>query len=504
MATEESNNIIKTLHVIYNQLADENHVLTKANVAKIFFENSIIDICDYNIFIIYRFLERICPNTEEINSEHFMNLIFCIYNQQTKHQAGMTEPSIDEIVELTEMSEEAQHNLINSNVDLLNGTQNIIKVLKNQIVGKTYSDICYPDFYNHTIELILDSAYILYISNFHESMTELFDMYSTEVKERKIRIINMFDVIYICWKYNIANTLKSNSEVARILQYFFKPGSIDVKILEDIFDDPELKTNKERISEIFRDNDILLENINFTYSTFVMFLSACAIHYKDELETQDQFIQNFEDFFIRVIGLRYNRGPQDEIEMDNKAGNSFRETEPKESEYLGKARRMQEEPDNDDATFLQDCLNVFDKDLPIVPANIKETQNILPNHSNTLFVNKMKEEKFKFPINTLNVEIKAAADKKIKEKEDKEIIKARKPEKKEKKGPTVPIIWEEKPSAEKDKIRTFGHDVVQDLKQRFLKFSYKDVLVNNYVYPSLIREVLVIPKNISKEVRKLN
>ena len=399
------------------------------------------------------------------------------------------------------MSEENVHNIINENADVMTSTENILKVLMSKVNGVNFDYIYYPDFSFDTIKLVLDSDQINFVSNYHEGLEDIFNKYAHNVDERYLRLINLFDIINIVWKYNIANNLKSNNEVAHILQYFFMPEGIDLKVLEDIFDNPELKNDKSKIEEMLKEVHVNLDKVNITFSSFVLFICCCAVHYKEKLETKEDMINNFDDYFKNVLEINWNKNPHEEVDINDKSGNSFIDQEPKESKFLADAKRMQNAPDGDDATFLQDCLSIFDKEFPEVSGSIRETQNVIPNHSNTLFTNKIEENKFKFPINQLQVEIQEANKIKIKAKEDKEIEKAKKPVKKDKKGPTLPVFWEEKPTDQKDKIKTFGHNVVEDMKQRFLKQSYKEVLINNYVYPSLIREVLVIPKNISKEVR---
>ena len=451
---------------------------------------------------VFNYLEMLCPNTEEIQFEHFISLIFYIYNQQIK-QLNHTKDSIDEeekIDEISELSEKDAHNMLIQHLDVMNSTQNILKVLMNKIKGVNYDDVCFPDFNYDTLNLVLEADQINFVANFHEGLEDIFDKYSKDINERYIKIINLFDVINIIWKYNIANNLKSNNEVAEILQHFIKPKGVNLKVLEDIFDNPELKSNRNSIEQMLRQADVNLDKINLTFSSFVLFICCCAIHYKERLETKEDVIHNYDDYLRNVLEIGVNRNPHEEIDLDVNKGNSFKEEEPKESKFLAEAKRMKDAPDGDDTTFLQDCLSIFDKEFPEVTGSIRETQNILPNHSNTLFTNKLENEKFKFPINLLNVEVQVANKIKAKAKEDKEIEKAKKPVKKDKKGPVLPIFWEEMPSNEKDKIKTFGHPAIEDMKQRFLKQSYKEVLLNNYVYPSLIREVLVIPRNISKEV----
>ncbi len=499
METDTSNNIIKNLHSIYNKLADQkSKLLTKTNITKIFFENSLIDICEYNIFDIYYFLEMLSPNSEEIPFEHFISLVFYIYNKQIK-QIGKTDPSLDEIPEISEMSEENVHNILNENPDLMNSTENLIKVLMNREKGVIYDDICYPDFNFDTVKHILDSEQVQVIGNYSEGLQAIFDEYAKTITERQIRIINFFDVVNIVWRNNIANNLNSNNDVANIIQYFFMPDGVSLSVLEDIFDNPDLKNEKNEIERMLRLCRVDLEKVNYTFSSFVMLICCSAVHTNKNLETKEDFINNFEDYFVNVLELSPNKNPHDEIDINDMSANSFKEDENRVSNNLAEAKNMQTNP-YEYKSLLQDCLDIFDKELPDVSGPIRETQNVLPNHSNTLYTNKLEVTKFKFPINKLNVEVQEENRLKQKAKEDREIAKARKPEKKDKKGPVLPKFWEEKSSDEKDIIKTFGHETVEDLKQRFLKQSYKEVLLNNYVYPSLIREVLVIPKSISKEV----
>ena len=103
--------------------------------------------------------------------------------------------------------------------------------------------------------------------------------------------------------------------------------------------------------------------------------------------------------------------------------------------------------------------------------------------------------------------MKIEIDEKKKKEEDDysnaQILGAKKKENKKEKGPPKrPAQWEDKIDPIKEKMKYLGTKTIEDMKHRFFKLSYKDTIVNTLVYPSLLREIMILPKSLSKDVTK--
>ena len=101
----------------------------------------------------------------------------------------------------------------------------------------------------------------------------------------------------------------------------------------------------------------------------------------------------------------------------------------------------------------------------------------------------------KFPVEKLAVEIEEEKERKIAEQEKRMIDKAKKPKKNQKEKVENPYdtVMGEVPNKEINDIRYLGPEKILTLTHRLIKHTYKEILPNTRVYPSLLREVLIIP-----------
>jgi hypothetical protein len=173
-----------------------------------------------------------------------------------------------------------------------------------------------------------------------------------------------------------------------------------------------------------------------------------------------------------------------------------------ESKTIAEAKRMKTNPNHDDENFIQDFLNLLDRDLPEIPSDMKSFQNKSCNHSNDLYYNPLKVNPVKFPLMLIQTEINFLNEKKLEAKEELMILKAKKPVKMNAKGPVMKDpVFEDYPDPLLEKKKYFGTKPPENLKQRLLKNSYKEVLSSHSSYPSQLKEMLLIPKTIPKEVK---
>ena len=95
----------------------------------------------------------------------------------------------------------------------------------------------------------------------------------------------------------------------------------------------------------------------------------------------------------------------------------------------------------------------------------------------------------------LAVEVEEEKERKILEQEKRAIEKAKKPKKNQKEKVENPYdtFMGEVPNKEQNDIKYHGHEKILTLTHRLIKHTYKEILPNSRVYPSLLKEVLLIP-----------
>jgi tetratricopeptide (TPR) repeat protein len=101
----------------------------------------------------------------------------------------------------------------------------------------------------------------------------------------------------------------------------------------------------------------------------------------------------------------------------------------------------------------------------------------------------------KFPVEKLAVEVEEEKERKIAEQEKRLIDKAKKAKKNQKEKVENPFdtVMGEVPNKEISDMRYQGHEKILTLTHRLIKQTYKEILPNSNVYPSLLKEVLIIP-----------
>ena len=174
-----------------------------------------------------------------------------------------------------------------------------------------------------------------------------------------------------------------------------------------------------------------------------------------------------------------------------------------ESETLNKAK-LRQINEKEDVAFLDEFLSLIDKNLPEEDEYILAFQNDLPTYGNTIHTNAFKVKPAKFPVETLDVEIQEARQKQLEEKENIQIAKAAKPKKEKDKNPN-PLEFSMAPLHNEEETNNlyFGQPRTDTLTHRLLKHTYKEILPNSNVYPSLIKEVLMIPSTLQSKSMEL-
>lgn len=533
------NSILKIIQELYSDYLMDEEELTKHNFFRLMFENKLIDLCDYNLFYLNHYINQLSPESDYLSYEQFLVLLLFIYGQQLKmlksqKQENQENEKLNNLIssknndpdqmeenqeldrdfpnEINDMSIDSYKVIIeNKQFNFPNNT--IIRVIKNvREDNDIYIDNVIPDFNENEIlfKNILLKESIDFSKNYSKPLYHIFCGNSSYVQNKNIQLMNISDLIRIIWEKNIYSNLESE-KIAKILCLFLHPLKINLEndfnkqLTEkfiNIFDDPKLKSNPDLVIEYFSSINIDSTKINFTFSAFVMIMSTFAV-YIPENENK-QIIDSIKHFYKSIVEILKNDLFEEMDNINEKSANLENENIWPESKVLGDAQRMQVDSDKNDMDFLLDSLTLLDKELPELSSMIKVTQNKIPSNANTLLDNKVKVQKMKFPMETLKVELDEIYRKKEEDRDDLRMEKLKNVKKTGgKNAPDKPVFFDDLPNAELEEIKYFGNKTIDTLKQRFLKNSMKDIMINSNVYPCLIKEVMLIPRKIHPEVKKI-
>lgn len=534
------NTILKIILDLFNDYSIADDELPKENVFRLMFENKLIDVCDYNIFYVNHYLNQLNPENDYLTYEEFLVLLFFIYGQQLKmlkcqkqgqetfieamennshtnnveHNAVNTHNNVEQHNELNhdfpndinQMTFDSYKNVIDKEqFSFPNNT--IIRVLKSILNdNESYIDNVMPDYseYEKLFKVILDNESISYSKLYSDPLYHIFCSNSSFLANKNIQLMNITDLIRIIWEKNIYNNLECD-RIGNIIAAFLFPIKINLAKKDlaerffNLFDDPRLKSNTELVVESFKNINIDATKLNFTFSAFVMIMTAFALNIP---ESQGKsVIKALEHFYLKIIEIEPNDLFNRMEEINVKASDLDEENIWPESKTLAEAKQKQVNQDKNDLDFLLDSLRLLDKELPEINSLIKSTQNSISSHANDLFINKYKPEKFKFPLQTLKIELDENLKRRQEDSEKAKVEKLKGVKKNNSREPPPKPVWfEELPDKDFEELKYFGEKTIETLKHRFMKNSYKDILMNSNVYPCLIKEVMMIPKKLHYEV----
>jgi hypothetical protein len=502
------NNILINLVNLYKSYTDYTEVNDKLNIFKIFFEHKMIDICEFNTTMLSYYLNQLSPGNDKITYEQFLKLLFFIYDQQVKFikqreemkkkkdQKPKSKKSKDDI---SYVSQESINSVLGDK-----GLSNEFTVLKIFEDGtdfdKRYSNICTPVFEKNyeLMKNILKPEIFELLSLFQINLEKVFKENSFEIGQHNIQLIPISNLINIIYDYNIFANLKALT-VAEIFVKFLHPQKI--KLTDEliaIFDDPKNRNNAGAVREEFDKIYLEADNLNFPYSTFILFLVGLAFRLPDSREKSA--LEAVDYFLTNIMGMQKNEYFDKLAKMEEEEYLESLEYVPS-SKNIDEARRMQNEPTDDDLAYMLDTLLYLDKEIPDMAEIIKTTMNPHPDHSNKIYLNPLKGDKALFPFIPLKIELDEKA-KRDEDARDAKFINSQKTNKRPnpRDPPKKPVYFHDQPNKEEEKIKSFGRPHIEDLKNRLLKKSYKDVIANSNIYPSILPEILLIPKKVSLEV----
>ena len=466
--------------------------MKKSYVLQIFFDYNLIDNCGYNIYQINEFLHQLNPDSDEIDVQQFFKLIFYLYKTHTVNQgkgpdSEIAELSMDDI------------NDISSHIKPSKDSYNIINLLTEQYKNNTkIFNFSVPDLSNDVFDNVLDYEFISLSSKYmNELKNNIFLKYSEQITEKDLNIfyINFAKINKLLVDLRITSLF--NRDI--LFQYF----QIFLKIKSFVLDDPtfndefmsffEKSIPIEEIKEIFDKMILSLDEFNFSFSSIALLINLFAYN----LESSKTLIkeEKIRFFFEEILNLKIEDANLSQEKIEEERDEDIFEDYVPESIILNKAKETFGKYSKDDIELISDFLLTLDKVLPQPDENIINFSNEYSYPSKKLYFNEDKKVIPKFPVEKLAVEVEEEKERKILEQEKRAIEKAKKPKKNQKEKVENPYdtFMGEVPNKEQNDIKYHGHEKILTLTHRLIKHTYKEILPNSRVYPSLLKEVLLIP-----------
>ena len=282
----------------------------------------------------------------------------------------------------------------------------------------------------------------------------------------------------------------------------FKYLQIFRQIKSFVLDDPtfneefmsffEKKMTESEIKEIFEKLILSIEDFNFNFSSIALLMNIFAFNLESSKKSDKEEKVRF--FFEEILNIRILE--EDNFSrMDEDKEEEIIEDYVPESITLNKAKENFGNYSKDDIELVSEFLITLDKILPQADENIINFANEYSYPTKNLYFNDIKKIKPKFPVEKLAVELEEEKERKIEEQEKRLIDKAKKAKKNQKEKVENPFdtVMGEVPNEHISSLRYLGNEKILTLTHRLIKHTYKEILPNSKVYPSLLKEVLIIP-----------
>lgn len=548
METFEDNTILKTLQNLFKENCPKGEeYMSKLSIFKLFFNYKIIDSCGYNIFEINDFLNQLNPEEDKINLKMFLILIFYIYKSQISGSMLVNESVKSQNNSIQDMSVQ-DINSLSGEQKQISSTKNIIKIIMNQrdLRTNTYNFLC-PNFNKEDIQNIFKYEILSFVSKYMNSIeNEIFNKYSIvdpnnneeyfknlkkkeesaddlklsintntnnnintidekedknkkeEINIKPFRILNIANFNTLIFDYPIFKNFPCE-EITQYLSLFipeFQENNFNQ--IKKAFDE---KMDEEQIHEIFSHVSSIdnVDDLNFSYSSLIILLIQFCLKLKSSEG------KNFEESIDFLFSNEFNLKPDDANLIEE-----IQEKEEEEEDYdfvpessiLNEAK--QNKMGDEEAELVYDVLENLEKTLPPIDVNVISFANDKPQHSNNLYLNKYQVVPAKFPLETLQVEIDERNERNLAETEKRRIERAKKPKKRNARDPPPKEIYmDELPNIKVSKERYLGKDKIKTLTQNNVKNTFKEIVSNSKVYPSLIHESLILPSILPDKIKEL-
>ena len=527
--TLEDNAVLKNLQNLFKENCPKDEdTMTKLSVIKLFFDYKIMDSCGYNIFEINDFLNQLNPEEDKINLKNFLILIFFIYKSQLLGSTLVNESVKSQNSSIQDISIQ-DINSLSGEQKQISSSKNIIKIIMNQrdLRTNSYNYLC-PNFKEEDIIKIINYDILNFVSKYMNSLeNDIFLKYSfieeknneeyfknlkniektEEEKKNNIenennikpfRLLNITEFNTLIFDYPIFKNF-SCEEITKYLSLFIPEfQEKDFPEIKKAFDE---KLSKEEIIKIFSSIHSIdnIEDLNFSYSSLVILLIQFCLKLKS---SEGKTFQDSIDF---LFSSEFNLKPDDKniIEQIQE-----KEEEEEDFDFVPESDNLNEAKNaklgDEEAELIFDVLENLEKTLPPLDINVINFANDKPMHSNNLYLNKYEVIPAKFPLELLQVEIDERNAKNLAESEKRRIERARKPKKRNARDPPPKEIhMDELPNINISKERYLGKEKPKTLTKNNIKNTFKEIISNAKVYPSLIHEALILPQILPDRIKEI-
>ena len=546
-ATLEDNAVLKTLQNLFKENCPKDEdSMSKLSVIKLFFDYKIIDSCGYNIFELNDFLNQLNPEEDKINLKNFLILIFFIYKSQLLGSTLVNESVKSQNSSIQDISIQ-DINSLSGEQKQISSSKNIIKIIMNQrdLRTNSYHFLC-PNFKEEDIINIINYDILNFVSKYMNSIeNDIFIKYSfideknneeyfksmkngTESEEKPnennnntnsninnngtkdennnnnnnsikpFRLLNIVNFNTLIFDYPIFKNF-SCEEITKYLSLFIPEfQEKDFPIIKKAFDE---KLSKEEIVQIFSQISAIdnIEELNFSYSSIVILLIQFCLKLKS---SEGKTFQDSIDF---LFANEFNLAPDNKNEMEQI---QEKEEEEEDFDFVPESETLNEAKNaklgDEESELILEVLENLEKTLPPIDMNVLNFANDKPMHANNLYLNKYEVVPAKFPLELLKVEIDERNAKNLAESEKRRIDRAKKPKKRNARDPPPKEIhMDEIPNINVSKERYLGKEKAKTLTKNNVKNTFKEIISNAKVYPSLIHEALILPQILPDRIKEL-
>jgi hypothetical protein len=544
--TLEDNAVLKTLQNLFKEYCSKDEdTMTKLSVVKLFFDYNIIDSCGYNIFELNDFLNQLNPEEDKITLKMFLILIFYIYKSQLAGSMLVNESVKSQNNSIQDISVQ-DINSLSGEQKQISSTKNIIKIIMNQrdLRTNSYNFLC-PNFNKEDIQNIFQYEILNFVSKYMNSIeNDIFNKYSivdpnnNEEYFKSLKKKEETDELKLNLNVNTNNniiTSEENNDKNKKEDTYIKPFRIlnITKFNTFIFDYPifknfpceeitqylslfipefqennfnqikkafDEKMDEEQIHEIFSHVSSIdnVDDLNFSYSSFIILLIQFCLKLKS---SEGKTFEESIDFLASEFNLKPDNANLIEEIQEKEEEEEDYDFVP-ESAILNEAK--QNKMGDEEAELIYDVLENLEKTLPPIDINVISFANDKPQHSNNLYLNKYEVVPAKFPLETLQVEIDERNARNLAETEKRRIERAKKPKKRNARDPPPKEIYmDELPNIKITNERYLGKEKIKTLTQNNVKNTFKEIISNAKVYPSLIHESLILPSILPDKIKEL-
>ena len=376
---------------------------------------------------------------------------------------------------------------------------------------------CRPNFGEAEIEDVVRSREVLGESEKYKKALKRAVMlkYQTSkiINGTEFSYTNILDLNKLFIEKNIINLFES-SELSEIFSYFFDVKMSfeeDAKLFNKIFEFEVWKDKIliDKINQMLNKYLVSLSDINFSFSAVCLLLNILALRLQKDTYKNLAAEEKIRFFYEEILLLKKDGGGDEAEQLEEEQKEEGNEEYLPDSDTLTKVKNSAHSYSKEDKDFISDLLQNLDKNLPQATEDNALKFANKPSHLTDflLYYGKINADETipKFPVERLGVEVEMEKERALAEKERRLIEKAKKAKKKQKEKNENPYEaeFDEVPDEKKHDEKYMGKEHAYTLTNRLVKNTFKEIIGHSNVYPSIIKEVLMIPKQCSQKVMEL-